>query len=122
MMMDPIGLAFENFDAVGQFRTQESGQTIDVSGEILNVEDPALTGAFVGVRELAQKLAASEMVQDCLATQWFRFGAGRTETDIDSCSIATLQDSFSAAGGDLIELAVALTQTEAFWYRGLSAP
>jgi len=122
MMMDPIGLAFENFDAVGQFRTQESGQTIDVSGEILNVDDPALTGAFVGVRELAQKLAASEVVQDCLATQWFRFGAGRTETDVDSCSIATLQDSFSAAGGDLIELAVALTQTEAFWYRGLSAP
>jgi hypothetical protein len=122
MMMDPIGLAFENFDAVGQYRTQESGQTIDVSGEILNVDDPALTGAFVGVRELAQKLAASEMVQDCLATQWFRFGTGRTETGIDSCSLATLQDAFSAAGGDLIELAVALTQTEAFWYRAPSAP
>jgi hypothetical protein len=121
VMMDPIGLAFENFDAVGSYRTQENGKTIDVSGEVLNASDPVLAGAFVGVRELSQKLAQSEQVQDCLATQWFRFASGRSETELDSCSIATLQDAFAAAGGDLVELAVAVTQTESFWYRGLAA-
>jgi hypothetical protein len=119
-MMDPIGLAFENFDAIGQYRTQESGKTIDVSGEVLNAADPVLAGAFVGVRELGQKLAASEQVRDCVATQWFRFASGRSESDVDSCSIATLQDSFASSGGDLVELAVAITQTDSFWYRGLA--
>jgi hypothetical protein len=31
-MMDPIGLALENFDAVGLWRTKDTGQTIDPSG------------------------------------------------------------------------------------------
>jgi len=33
-IMDPIGLALENFDAVGAWRTQEAGTSIDASGEL----------------------------------------------------------------------------------------
>jgi len=33
-MMDPIGFALENFDAVGKWRTTESGKPLDVSGEL----------------------------------------------------------------------------------------
>ena len=33
-LMDPIGFALENFDAVGKFRTVDSGSTIDPSGRI----------------------------------------------------------------------------------------
>jgi hypothetical protein len=32
--MDPIGLALENFDAVGAWRTRDAGGLIDVSGEL----------------------------------------------------------------------------------------
>jgi hypothetical protein len=32
--MDPIGFAFENFDAVGRWRTQESGQPVDSKGTL----------------------------------------------------------------------------------------
>jgi len=32
--MDPIGFAFENFDAVGRWRTQESGQPVDSKGAL----------------------------------------------------------------------------------------
>lgn len=32
--MDPLGFAFENFDAVGAFRSHEGKQPIDVSGEL----------------------------------------------------------------------------------------
>ncbi len=116
-LMDPIGLAFENFDAMGQYRQTENGQAIDASGEVLGAPDPALEGPFTGVRELAEKLASSELVQDCVATQLFRFAAGRSEGSGDACSIATLQDAFTASGGDLVELVVAMTQTDAFLYR-----
>ena len=33
-VMDPIGFALENFDAVGAWRTREAGGTIDASGEL----------------------------------------------------------------------------------------
>ncbi len=33
-IMDPVGFALENFDAVGAWRSQEAGQPIDASGEL----------------------------------------------------------------------------------------
>jgi hypothetical protein len=33
-VMDPLGLALENFDAVGKWRVREAGATIDASGEL----------------------------------------------------------------------------------------
>jgi len=120
-LMDPIGLAFENFDAVGQYRTLDNGKAVDASGQIVAASDPSLGGNFTGVRELATKLAGSEQVRDCLATQWFRFSAGRDEGELDACSLATLQDTFSSSGGDLVELIVGATQTDAFRYRAPTA-
>lgn len=120
-LMDPIGLAFEHFDALGQFREYENGSLIDVSGEVEYAEDPALQGAFTGVQPLAEKLASSEQVHDCVATQMFRYGAGRREGDIDACSISPMQEAFLASGGDFIELMVAMTQTDAFLYRNQGA-
>ena len=33
-VMDPLGLALENFDAVGAWRTRDAGLPIDASGEL----------------------------------------------------------------------------------------
>jgi hypothetical protein len=115
--MDPIGFAFENFDAMGQYRTTENGETIDASGAVNGADDPSLAGGFVGVRELADKLASSSQVNDCVATQWFRYASGRLEAEPDVCSIQNMQSVFSAKNGDLLELVVAMTQTDDFWYR-----
>lgn len=115
--MDPIGFAFEHFDAMGQYRTTDNGQPIDASGEVMGPPDPVLGGAFYGVRELAEKLAQSEHVRSCLATQLFRYGAGRSEAEGDTCSIADIQAAFNAADGDLVELVVAMTGSHSFLHR-----
>jgi hypothetical protein len=115
--MDPLGLAFEHFDAIGRYRETDNGRPIDVSGNIIGVNDAALAGPFNGVRQLAERLAASSEVRDCVATQWFRFAAGRSEAAPDACSLETLRGAFAASGGDLAELVVAMTQTDAFRYR-----
>jgi hypothetical protein len=116
-LMDPIGFAFENFDAIGQFRAQESNQPIDASGEVVGAADASLGGKFTGPRELAEKLATSSQAQKCFATQWFRFASGRSEDNLDSCSLATLQDAFSRSEGDLVELVVSTTQADSFLFR-----
>ena len=50
-VMDPLGLALENFDAVGAWRTRESGIAIDASGELTDGTKidgvPALRDALV---------------------------------------------------------------------------
>lgn len=115
-LMDPIGFAFEHFSAVGEYRLRENDVEIDVSGEIVGGEG-SLAGPFSGVRELGAKLAESPVVQNCVATQWFRYAAGRNEAPGDECSLSTLQSQFGTSGGDLVELVVAMTQTDAFMYR-----
>ena len=103
-------------------RLQYNGHDIDASGMISGARETALQGGFDGVRALADKLAASRQVSDCVATQWFRYAAGRTEETPDGCSLTTLQDAFAASNGDLVEMMVAATQTDAFWYRAPTAP
>ena len=114
-VMDPIGFGFESYDAIGRFRTMDGNKPVDTSGEILRSID--LDGKFRGARELAEKLAASRQVHDCVATQWFRYAFGRFDGPGDTCSLAELRQSFMTSGGDLRELLVALTQTESFLNR-----
>lgn len=121
-LMDPIGFAFESYDALGQYRETDAGRPLDLSGEIIGATDPSLEGPFNGVREMAQKLAGSQQVRECLATQWFRFAVGRPQADQDACSLGTLEETFVGSGGDLVELFVGMTQTDAFWYRTPIAP
>lgn len=75
---DPIGFAFENFDATGRFRSDESGLPIDASGNILNANLEVLA-EFDGITDLAHTLADTPLTTDCvsgLAATWSFGGAG----------------------------------------------
>ena len=48
--MDYIGFGFEHYDAIGQFRATENGQSIDASGELTGTD---VDGWFNGAPELA---------------------------------------------------------------------
>jgi uncharacterized protein DUF1592/uncharacterized protein DUF1588/uncharacterized protein DUF1595/uncharacterized protein DUF1587/uncharacterized protein DUF1585 len=114
VLMDPIGFGFENFDTIGRFRSEEGGQAIDATGELASTD---VDGDFDGVVELAQKLAASEDVSSCYAKQWFRYGYGRGDMNVDACTLAWLDAQFAESGGNIEELLVKLTLTDAFLYR-----
>jgi hypothetical protein len=115
-LMDPLGLGFETFDGAGLYRATENGQPIDASGQVANA-DAELAGPFNGAVELEKKLGGSATVQACMTTQWFRYAYGRSETDADTCSMATLATKFAAGGYKMQDLLAALTQTKAFLYR-----
>jgi hypothetical protein len=114
-LMDPVGLGFEHFDAAGIWRDQEGGKPVDSSGELVGTKDA--DGPFDGVAELAAKLGASSEVRECMVRQWFRFGYGRGETELDQCTLGALDAAFEASLGDINQLLIALTQTDAFLYR-----
>ncbi|HKO50971.1 MAG TPA: DUF1592 domain-containing protein [Polyangiaceae bacterium] len=112
-LIDPMGLAFENFDAIGQWREQEQGQPIDVSGELTNTD---VTGAFVGVVPMTAKLAQSKQVATCFVRQWFRFAFGRAESDSDDPRIGTIASGFETDKGKVLDLLIDLTTTPDFRY------
>ena len=66
---------------------------------------------------LVAKLSASQEVRQCMVKQWFRYGYGRAESDADLCTLEALNAAFDATQGDIKELLVTLTQTNAFLYR-----
>jgi hypothetical protein len=112
--IDPLGFAFENFDAIGKWRDKENGKDIDVSGALTNTD---VDGPFNGAAELATKLASSKTVRECVATHWFRFAYGRDATDADKCTVDTLRQAFGKSQGDFRDLVLAITQTDAFMFR-----
>jgi hypothetical protein len=70
--MDPLGLALENFDAIGAWRTHEGGQAIDASGQL-----PAGRG-FRGPEGLRQLLRARpDVFARCLAEKMLTYAIGR---------------------------------------------
>lgn len=68
-LTDPMGLAFENFDASGGFRTTENGAPIDTSGEWNGVK-------FSGPVGLTRALHDDPAVTSCAARKVFAFASG----------------------------------------------
>jgi|HubBroStandDraft_1064217.scaffolds.fasta_scaffold10094_2 hypothetical protein len=120
MLMDPIGFGFENFDAVGRYRTTDGNQPVDANGSIVATED--INGPFDGVAQLAGMLARSVQVQECVPQQWFRFMMSRFEQAPDNCSMRSIIDAFQTAGTNLNALPQALVQSDAFLYRSPISP
>jgi hypothetical protein len=110
-LLDPVGLAFENYDAIGRYRETEADSPVDATGYLYDTD---VDGPIDGVADLADKLVSSREVGRCVVTQWFRFAMGRGETEADACTIDKLDAAFNDSGGDLRELLIALTRTEAF--------
>ncbi len=109
--MDPIGLGFENYDAVGQWRIEDAGQPIDASGEVVGTD---VEGTFNGAVELANQLAESDQVMECMTRTWLRFALGRSETAGDEGAIQAAGAEFESSGYVMKELLVALTRTNTF--------
>jgi hypothetical protein len=116
-LMNPIGLGFEHYDAIGAWRDLDvDGGPVDASG-IVHGGAPPLAGEFDGLVQLGQMLAGSEIVRDCVAEQFTRHALGADENQLDECTVDGLALRFAESDGDLVELVVAFTTAESFRMR-----
>jgi hypothetical protein len=83
--MDPLGFSLENFDAIGQWRTTDTGMPIDASGVLLDgsrVDGPAaLRAALLGQKDQFVKAAVSKLLT---------YGLGREVGHDDAPAIRTI--------------------------------
>ncbi len=122
-LINPVGFGFENYDAVGQYRSTENGVTIDATGNLAGTAAAAAGGATFtdGVSESAA-LAASIEARSCYAKHWVRYAFGRQETASDSCAVAALATGLNDDSYKVTDLLVDVTRTKAFMFRAPGGP
>jgi uncharacterized protein DUF1592/uncharacterized protein DUF1588/uncharacterized protein DUF1595/uncharacterized protein DUF1585 len=112
--IDPMGFAFENYDAVGQYRDTEVGQTVDASGA-LKLDSGTLE--FKNAVDMTTKLAQTPELRSCMTRHWMRYLLRRAEADVEQGSLDDAMKAFEQSKWDLREMLVALTSTRAFTHR-----
>ena len=85
--IDPMGLALENFDGLGEVRTQENGADIDTSGELDGVKFSSPAG-------LAEAMHNSPRTSSCLVKKVFAYGVGAAPGKSDEEFLKYLQTKF----------------------------
>jgi hypothetical protein len=111
-LMDPIGFAFESYDAVGRWRDTDSGKPVDATGRLDGTD---VDGELDGVPSLAKKLLESEQVRSCVARQWFRYAFGRDATTAaDTCTVNALGAELGRSQGNLRAVMRATVEQELF--------
>ncbi len=82
-LMDPLGLALENYDAIGRYRTHDEGQPIDASGVLPD-------GTAVKNSEELRKILSSKHRDDfvqCLTEKMLTYALGRGLEYYDKCAV-----------------------------------
>lgn len=116
-MMDPIGFGLENYDAVGRYRTTDTGGfPIDSKGTLFDGR------TFNGPTELSQTVAADPRFAECTARQLFTWALGRAPVRTDECTVKNMTAAFTQNGHRLPALIVALVTSDTFTQRHGESP
>lgn len=110
--LDGIGLAMENFDAIGAWRDRDEGQAIDASGD--------LPGGvrFNGPVELRRVLAnQNRKFVRTLAERLLTYGIGRGLESYDQCNLDAMADRIASRGHRFSEVVLAVVQSKPFRQR-----
>ncbi|MBK7863453.1 MAG: DUF1592 domain-containing protein [Archangiaceae bacterium] len=108
-LMDPIGFGFENFDAVGAYRTTEHGKPVDASGVIDGK-------SFADAKGLAALLKNDPRVMRCMTKTFYRQAAGHVELTTELLPLRVAETAFINSGYQLRSLLVELAASDAFRY------
>ncbi len=119
-ILDDAGLAFENYDTLGAYRTMDQvtpdmAKPIDAHGTLSNVGDA--DGPFQNAIELTTRFSTSSTVEQCVMRNGFRYFMGRQEFGYDSCALANAQTAYKASGGNYVEFIAALLTSDSFMNR-----
>jgi hypothetical protein len=111
--MDPLGLAFENFNALGRWREKELNQPIEAGGALLSGE------SFRNVRELKRVLATERRLDfyRCATEKVLIYALGRGLETYDMHTLDDIVGKLEAAKGRPSVLINGIIESSAFQRR-----
>ncbi len=105
---DPIGLALENFDGSGEYRTTDNGAAIDPGGELNGSK-------FSDVNEFAEILYKDTVTTSCLVERLSSYALGRSPIPSDKAWVEALDESFEQSGFRVIDLMRQIAVSDALY-------
>lgn len=112
-VMDELGFALENFDAVGRWRDLDQGLPIDASGILPD------GSSFVGARQMQQTIK-TRMQADfirCLTEKMLIYATGRGMEYFDECALDTIVNQLQAKEFRFSELILLVASSDPFTKR-----
>ena len=111
--MDPLGLALENFNALGRWREKERGQPIEASGTLVTGEE------FKSVQELKRILVAQhgDDFYRGLTEKLLTYSLGRGLEYYDTFTIDRIVERLRQEGGRPAALLMGIVESPAFQQR-----
>lgn len=112
--MDPLGLAMENYDAIGRWRTSDRGNPIDASGELPTGQKVRNAGDLIRLLR-DQK---SEQFVRTLTEKLMTYGLGRGLEYYDRCAIDQILAKASKNDYRFQELLLGIITSDPFGRKG----
>ena len=112
-IIDPMGLALENFDGGGAYRTSENGAPLDTSGQLDDVK-------FNNGAELGLAVRNNPATSNCLVSRMSAYGLGQTPAKTQAEWVAGLKEAFAKDGYNIPALMRRLATAPEF-YRAIPA-
>ena len=91
--INPLGFAFENYDALGRWRLTDNGEAVDATGEVTLAGGETLS--FASGVDLAHSLAKSIQVKNCYVRKWAQVATGTTLSG-DEPALQALAEDFAS--------------------------
>jgi hypothetical protein len=115
-LMDPIGFGLENYDAIGAYRTTDSGAAVDSKGMLTDGT------MFSGAVELAGIMAKDTRLPQCVTEKFMTFAIGRLLLQpADGQWIGYLSSRAMAGDGSLPSIIRTVVLSDAFRSRKAGA-
>jgi hypothetical protein len=111
--MDPLGLALENFNALGMWREKERGQTIDAAGKLITGEP------FHDIRDVKHVLATKHRREfyQCLTEKMLTYALGRGLAYYDVHAVDQIVERLEKENGRFSALLMGIVESTPFQKR-----
>ena len=111
--MDPLGLALENFNALGMWRDKERGQPIDAAGKLITGE------SFKDIREVKRALVTGQRYSyyHCLTEKMLTYALGRGLAYHDTYAMDQIIARMEKEDGRLSALVMGIIESAPFQKR-----
>jgi hypothetical protein len=122
-LIDGLGLAMENYDGIGRFRTEEAvkggpPKPIDSKGTVPLPSDEGKTVlSFNNLIDLVDQLATKPDVYSCFASQYLDYATGRRPGEIDKCEKAIVTQEFVKSDYNVDSLVLSVIGSPSFTAR-----
>ena len=110
--MDPLGLGFENFDAIGKWRERDGKLPVDASGELPGGQK--FQGPIELIKLLKRKKAA---FRRCLVEKMLTYALGRGLEYYDRCAVDTITQNMDQDDNRFSRMVLEIVNSKPFLYR-----